>query len=451
MNDTRSIIDWICAEEKHLIALSQKVWQWAEEGLQEHQSARLIADELVKIGFSVERGVAGMPTAFTASYGLDRPFIGLLAEYDALPGLSQKTVPQPEPLQEGGAGHGCGHNLLGIGSLAAAGAIKYILERKKASGTVKLFGTPGEEILTGKVLMAKEGLFKGLDAVITWHPWDENTVWGGSSLAVNSVKFRFQGIAAHAAFSPEKGRSALDAVELMNIGVNYLREHISPEARVHYVITKGGEAPNIVPPLAEVWYYIRAPKRTQVEEIYTRIVDIAKGAELMTGTTVEIGFISGCYELLSNQVLANLIYSNFEKVGPPQFSDEEEKFAVMLAESLGIQSKEVLDSCLHPPNPGFVLPGSTDLGDLSWIAPAANLAVASWPRGVVPHSWQACASAGMGIGFKAMIVAAKVLALTAWDLLSCPEELARIGADFNKATTGFEYKSPLPTQKKTTI
>lgn len=451
MNETRSIIDWISAEEKHLIALSQQLWQWAEVGLQEHQSARLIADELVKIGFSVERGVAGMPTALTASYGRGRPFIGLVAEYDALPGLSQKALPQSEPLEEGGAGHGCGHNLLGIGSLAAAGAIKYILERKKAPGTVKLFGTPGEEILTGKVLMAKEGVFKGIDAVITWHPWDENTVWGGSSLAINSVKFSFQGIAAHAAFSPEKGRSALDAVELMNIGVNYLREHISPEARVHYVITKGGEAPNIVPPLAEVWYYIRAPKRTQVEEIYTRIVDIAKGAELMTGTSVEIGLISGCYELLTNQALANLIYSNFEKVGPPQFSAEEARFAAMLAESSGIRSEEVLDSCLHPPNPSFVLPGSTDLGDLSWLAPAANLAVAAWPRGVVPHSWQACASAGMGIGFKAMIVAAKVLALTAWALLSCPEELARIGAEFNRATTGFEYKSLLPPQKKSTI
>jgi aminobenzoyl-glutamate utilization protein B len=392
-----------------------------------------------------------MPTAFVASYGSGSPVIGLLAEYDALPGLSQKTIPDAEPLQEGAAGHGCGHNLLGTGCLAAAGAIKDILERKKTPGTVKLFGTPGEEILSGKVLMAKEGIFEGLDAVLTWHPWDENTVWAGSSLAINSVKFKFQGIAAHAAFSPEKGRSALDAVELMNIGVNYLREHIIPEARVHYVITKGGEAPNIVPAEAEVWYYVRAPKRAQVDHIFTRIVDIAKGAELMTGTTMKMDFISGAYELLSNEPLVGLLYRNLEKVGPPPYNAEEKNFATLLTKGAGSQDKENLDSLLHAPDPDFVLPGSTDLGDVSWIAPTANLAVAAWPRGVNPHSWQSCASAGMGIGFKAMIVAAKVLALTAWDLYNYPDELAKIKEAFRKATEGFEYKSPLLPEKKVMV
>jgi aminobenzoyl-glutamate utilization protein B len=439
----KTIIDWISSKENHLISLSQKIWHWAELGLQEHQSAQLIVNELRDMGFSVETGIAGMPTAFIASYGSGAPIIGLLAEYDALPGLG------PEPVAAANTtGHGCGHNLLGIGSLAAAGALKHILERNRpVSGTVKLFGTPGEEILSGKVFMAREGAFNQLDAALTWHPWDENTVWAGSSLAINSVKFRFQGLAAHAAFSPEKGRSALDAVELMNIGVNYLREHIIPEARVHYVITKGGDAPNIVPAQAEVWYYVRAPRRIQVEEIFSRIVNIASGAELMTGTTKDIEFIQGAYELLSNQALVNLLFRNLTKIGPPQFHQEEKNFAQTLVEEGSPQEQDILDIELHPPNPSFVLPGSTDLGDVSWIVPTANLAVAAWPKGIVPHSWQACAAAGMGIGFKAMIVAAKVLALTAWELLTQPEELAAIKAEFHRTTQGFSYKSPLPPDK----
>jgi len=440
----QAIIDWISTKEKYFVSLSRQIWQWAEVGLKEHNSAKLLSEELEKWGFSLQRGVAGLSTAFIATYGQGPPFIGLLAEYDALPGLS----PGAEDPAGGRGGHGCGHNLLGVGSLAAALAIRQLMEeRSLPSGTIKLFGTPGEETLAGKVFMAREGVFDRLDVALTWHPWDKNTVWAGTSLAINSVKFKFQGIAAHAAVAPDQGRSALDAVELMNIGVNYLREHIIPEARIHYVITKGGEAPNIVPAEAEVWYYIRAPKRAQVEQLFQRVKDIARGAALMTGTTLETDLLQGAHELLSNKALADLMYRKFLEIGPPPFREEELGLARSL---LGDEPRKegLLDDSIHPPDPGFVLPGSTDLGDVSWLVPTANLAVAAWPKGTVPHSQQACQAAGSSIGFKAMLVAAKVLALTAWELLQRPEELLKIREEFHRSTEDFEYRSPLPPEKR---
>jgi aminobenzoyl-glutamate utilization protein B len=291
-NLKKNAIDWINTNEEHLIKIANQVWENAETSLQEYKSSKLIANELEKEGFAVKRGVADMPTAFVATYGSGKPVIGILGEYDALPGLSQRPVPKKETLKEAAPGHGCGHNLLGTGAAGAAMAAKDVMDRSRVPGTIRYFGCPAEETLVGKVFMVKAGLFNDVDAALTWHPWCANTVWLDSTLAMNSVKFKFHGVAAHAAASPEAGRSALDAVELMNVGINYLREHIVQDARIHYIITHGGEAPNIVPDFAEVWCYIRAPKWSDVEAVYNRICNIAKGAALMTGTKEDIEFIT---------------------------------------------------------------------------------------------------------------------------------------------------------------
>jgi len=454
------IIEWIDSNAERLIEIASKIWEYAEPGLQEFKSSQLLMDELEKEGFTVERGVADMPTAFVATYGSGKPVIGILGEYDALPGLSQKPIPRKEPLKEGAPGHGCGHNLLGTGAAGAAMAAKHFMEKHRLQGTIKYFGCPAEEMLIGKVFMVKAGLFDDVDACLTWHPWCANTVWMASSLAMNSVKFRFRGVSAHAAASPEAGRSALDAVELMNVGVNYLREHVIPEARIHYVITSGGEAPNIVPDFAEVWYFVRAPRRTDVEAIYSRILDIAKGAALMTGTKEEIVFITGCWEVLPNKALSDLLYKNLEKVGPPKFSEEEKQFAREIAKTFPEGQKEttlralsvpefekamksdLIEYVSPPEDIGKVTPGSTDVGDVSVKVPTAQCLVCTLVPGSAMHSWQVVAASGMSIGHKGMLVASKALALTVIDLLTKPDELGKAKDEFRKR--GIVYKSPLP-------
>ncbi len=449
--------------ESELVQLSKEIWQYAEVGLQEHKSASAQAEFLKEAGFEIQEGVAGMPTAFVATFGSGDPTVGFLGEYDALPGTSQKTVPYEEELEPDAPGHSCGHNLLGTASLGGALAAAYALKETGVEGTVKYFGCPAEETLVGKVFMVKEGLFDDVGAALCWHPSSMNVVRLGSSSAMNSVKFKFYGQSSHAAGAPEMGRSALDAVELMNVGVNYLREHVIEEARIHYVITDGGGEPNVVPPEAEVWYYVRAPEREEVEEIYQRVLKIAEGAALMTETEMEVNFLSGCYNKLVNRPIADLLWKNMQEVGAPEFSEEDEEFACAMTENFSegqrrrtvkrVQERydiDLSDTYLHddllpPKEPeGRQGGGSTDVADVSWVTPTAEFATACSVLGARGHSWQMTAASGMGIGHKGMIAAAKILALTGWELLTDAETLEKAQIAFKEATEDNPYESPIP-------
>ncbi len=443
--------------------LSDDIWRYAEVGLQEHKSAEAQADYLRRAGFAVEMGVADMPSAFVASYGSGEPVIAFLGEYDALPGTSQKTVPWQEPLEKDAPGHSCGHNLLGTASMAAAIAAAQAMDEEGVEGTVRYYGCPAEETLVGKVFMVKDGLMEDVDAALCWHPAPVNAVRLGSSSAMNSVKFRFYGRSSHAAGAPELGRSALDAVELMNVGVNYLREHVIEEARMHYVITDGGGEPNVVPPEAEVWYYVRAPERREVEEIYDRVVKIAEGAALMTETELEIEFLSGCYHKLTNRSIAGLIWKHMQEVGAPQFSSEEQEFARQLTDNLPPGQRErairkiaeeyevdlsedyLHDELLPPKEPeGRSGGGSTDVADVSWVTPTAECSTACAVLGAAGHSWQLTATTGMSIGHKGMLTAAEVLGRTGWELLTDEDALEAAKEEFAEATAEEPYRSPIP-------
>jgi aminobenzoyl-glutamate utilization protein B len=451
---------WIDKKTPELNALSKEIWDYAEVGLREEKSAAALTNYLEKEGFTVQKGVGNMPTAFVASFGAGKPIIGFLGEYDSLPGVSQKTIPTREEVVLGGPGHGCGHNLLGVGALGSAVALKKEVESGRLKGTVRFYGCPAEETVTGKTFMAKARVFNDLDAAITWHPWVYNGVWGSRHLAMNSVRFAFHGRTAHAAAAPHMGISALDAVELMNVGVNFLREHIIQEARIHYVITNGGGQPNVVPSLAEVWYYVRAPHRYQVEEIYLRVLKIAEGAALMTGARLEVLFQVGSYDYLPNRVISEVLLESFRRVGAPKFSKEDFAFAGAIEQSFGPNHKlsvltsinipaEYAELTLHQEvapifDWGKPLAGSTDVGDVSWIIPTAQLTGAAWVMGTAAHSWQATAASGMGIGQKAMIAAAKAMALAGYELIMKPDLLRKAKEGFIKDTGGKPYVSPLP-------
>jgi len=457
---------WIEENKDRIIEISDKIWEYAELGLIEFKSSALLADELEKHGFRVERGVAGMPTAFVATWGEGKPVIGIMGEYDALPGLSQKKVSWKEPLVPGAPGHGCGHNLHGTSGMAAAIAVKTAMEKHGVKGTVKFFGCPAEENFDGKVYMVREGCFKDVDAVISHHPSSMNAVTLRSCLAVNAVKFHFYGKASHAAASPEEGRSALDAVELMNIGVNYLREHVIQEARIHYIIEKGGTQPNIVPDYARSWYYIRAPEREQVEYIYDWILDIAKGAALMTRTELKVEFIAGIYNLIPNRTIAELIVKNMREIGLPKYDEEELEFAKEIAKTIPPETKinqlrkskrpgwerlidKLIDNEIPDPwGEGEISYGSTDVSDVSWQAPTVEFSTAAWVLGTPAHSWQATAQSGTGISRKSLIFAAKVMAATALDLLTKPELLQAAKEEHKKRLRGRKYKSPIPPEVK---
>ncbi|HET9223241.1 MAG TPA: amidohydrolase, partial [Roseiflexaceae bacterium] len=333
MSTQQTVLDYLNDHDEKLSYLARAIWDRPEIALEERFACGLLADELEAAGFAVERGVGQMPTAFVASWGSGAPIIGILGEYDALPGLSQHLSAERGPIQNGGPGHGCGHNLFGVASLGAALALKEVMQAQKVAGTIRFYGCPAEETLVGKTFMANAGAFDDLDAALAWHPGDVNCVWAGSSLAMNSFKVNFHGIASHAAVDPHNGRSALDGAMLMDIGVNYLREHIIPEARIHSVITSGGQAPNVVPAFAQIWYFVRAPHRDQVDALYARVLDIAKGAALMSGTTYDIDFVTGCYELLPNGVLSGLILEKLQAIGELSFTDEEQAFARQLQET----------------------------------------------------------------------------------------------------------------------
>ena len=423
------------------------IWDYAEVGFKETKSSLLLQNTLKDNGFTVEAGVAGMPTAFIATYGSGKPVIGILAEFDALPGLSQDSVSSKSPIAKKNNGHGCGHNLFGAGTVASGSAIKRLMEQGKIKGTIKVFGCPAEEGGDGKVYMVREGLFKDVDAVLHWHPDDNNTVTYTSSLAVKTAKFRFYGIAAHAAISPDKGRSALDGVEGMDYMVNMMREHIPQQARIHSIITSGGKAPNIVPDFAESFYYVRHPERPIADSLFNWVVKTAEGAALGTGTKMEYEVISGSHDLLINKTLALNMQANLEKVGGVIYTSEEIVFAKKL-QSTFLGTVPSLDSA------AFIRPlyiekdqGSTDVGDVSYVVPTVGVETATWVPGTPAHSWQAVACGGKDIGIKGMIVAAKTMTFTAIDLFLTPALLQKAKDEFRIAKGDYQYKALLGDRK----
>lgn len=450
--DKKQIMEYIDEHSSTYGDIAQQIWSYAEVGYQEEKSSLLLQDKLKEEGFSITPGVAEIPTAFTATYGSGEPVIAILGEFDALPGLSQAAVPEKEIITAGGAGHGCGHNLFGAGSAAAAVAVKNWLESSGTSGTIRFYGTPAEEGGGGKVYMVRAGLFDDVNAVLHWHPGSSNGASASSSLANKSAKFRFYGAAAHASGAPERGRSALDAVEAMNYMVNMLREHIDSDSRTHYVITSGGEAPNVVPAYAEVYYYVRHPEMEVVKSNFERVVKAAEGAALGTGTEMKYEVIHGLYNVLPNETLSRVMYENLKTVGGVIYDEGETAFAkriqtsfdktVPLEEATMIQPFEVRERGTG---------GSTDVGDVSWTAPTAGLRTATFVPGTPGHSWQSTAAAGTSIGIKGLVVAAKTLALTAYDLFEDPkimddakvELLKRRGDDFKYESLVGDRKPPL--------
>lgn len=415
--------------------LQKTIWANPELGFLEYKSSGFLQEHLKEKGFTVEPGVAGMPTAFVATYGSGNPVIGILAEFDALPGLSQDTVPYVKPLIEGGNGHGCGHNVFGVGSVAGAVAIKEWLVSNGHAGTVKVFGTPAEEGGGGKVYMVREGLFDGVDVVLDWHPGTNNGVSVGSGTAIQMVDYTFHGVAAHAAGNPDKGRSALDGVEAMNYMVNLLREHIPITSRIHYVITNGGEAPNVVPHYAKVSYYIRSPKREILKELTEWIGQAAEGAAKGTQTTVTSEIISGFYEKLHNVKLAELVQKNLELVGGVAYDEREREFAEAIVKGLNqdistlkeVQEVKPLEE--EKPSLGG---GSSDVGDVSWVVPTISFRTAVFIPGSAGHSWQNVASGGSTIGTKGLLNAAKVFSLTAIDLYTNPKLIEAAKTEFEE-------------------
>ena len=438
-----AIADNMAAE---IDAMSIRLWDLSETALREQQSSAYLADILEQSGFTLERGVAGMPTAFTASYGKGKPVIGILAEYDALPGVGNAAEARRIPREDGvTSGQGCGHNLFGAGSVGAAIALKRLMERNKLKGTIKLFGTPAEETVVGKVYMARDGIFDGLDAVLVWHPSDSTNVRNQPGRALNNFEVEFFGQAAHAAADPWNGRSALDAVELMNYGVNLMREHIRETTRIHYVIVDGGDAPNVVPEYAKVWYFVRDTDRDSVEGYYQRILNIAEGAALATGTTHKVTFITGVHETLLNRPLQEALQANLQLVGAPQFTRKDQKFAKELQAFLEIDQIGFHND-IKPlaSRVGPVSGGSTDVAELSWMTPTASFSVATAAMDIPWHSWATTACHGTSAGRKGAVVAAKVLAATGLELLTDKKLLKAARAYFKEASGGKAYQSPLP-------
>lgn len=443
-DDRSMVLSYLDLHSDAHAEMAREIWDLAELGYQETESSRLLQTALEVNGFQLERGIAGIPTAFVASFGSGKPVIGILAEFDALPGISQAAVPFRKIVDNKPDGHACGHHLFGAGSTAAALALKDWLVSTGRSGTIKLFGTPAEEGGSGKVYLVRAGLFDYVDVVLHWHPADSNNASAATSLANKSAKFRFFGLSSHAAAAPDRGRSALDGVEAMNHMANMMREHIPPESRLHYVITKGGAAPNVVPDFAEVYYYVRHPQATQLLKIWDRLVDVSKGAALGTGTSVTMEVIHGNHSLLPNQTLAAVMDRNLRIVGGVSYDNEERRFAEKLSASFrGVAQKvgeqeQIKDFKMNNGK------GSTDVGDVSWVVPTTGLRTATWVPGTSAHSWQAIAAGGTSIGIKGMQVAAKTLALTGVDLFQDAKLIAEARKELLKRRgDDFEYQALL--------
>ena len=467
MKTKKDLIQWLDENQQRFIEVSDAIWAEPEPAWQEFKSSKLQADFLQQEGFRITWDIADINTAFVAEWGAGGPIIGFVGEYDALAGLSQKNQPTREPMVERGAGHGCGHNLLGTGCMASAVVIKHWLEANGLPGTVRYYGCPAEEQISGKTFMARAGAFDDLDAAFNFHPDALNMAGKGSAVGVYDLKFRFHGTAAHAGGSPHKGRSALDGVELMNVGVNYLREHVTEKVRIHYAITHGGDVPNIVPPEAEVWYFVRAHQREELDRVTDRVRKIAQGAALMTETTVEEVFRGGCSNVLNNHYLADLQYEAMQVVGPIAFTEDEKAYAREinqaypeedsrdLFEDLKVPEewKERTEALKGQPLLGENFPamneenigtGSTDVGDVSWITPLSMLNTACFATGAAGHSWGIVATCGMSIGHKGMMHAAKIMAVAAMDVYADPEHLQKARQEFEAVTKEHPYRTPLP-------
>jgi aminobenzoyl-glutamate utilization protein B len=466
MPNRHDVLDWLAAERATFAAMADDIWSHPETGYHEHRAAKLQATYMESLGFRVRRGIGSLETAFVAEWGGGRPVLGLLGEYDALAGLSQKRQPTPMPEVKGGPGHGCGHNLLGTGCVASAAALRRWLEATGRPGTVRYYGCPAEERVTGKVFMARDGAFSDLDAALNWHPDSSNMPGKSRAVGVRDLTFRFRGRAAHAGGSPHLGRSALDAVELMNVGVNYLREHVTEKVRIHYVITNGGKLPNVVPEEAESWYFVRALEPDELEQVTARVKKIAEGAALMTETVLEVTLNGACSSVLNNHYLADLHYKAMERLGPIPFSEDELAFAREVngqfppeaarpfedlrvphewRERVAAAERQPLIADNFPAwDEDRVMTGSTDVGDVSWITPVSMLSTACFPTGAPGHSWANTAAAGTSIGHKGMMHAAEIMTLVGIDLYSDPGHLEAARREFAERTAGKPYRSPLP-------
>jgi aminobenzoyl-glutamate utilization protein B len=453
--DRTQILKLVDADAAQYKQVSKEIWGYAELGYHENKSSALLQDQLKKAGFTIQAGVADEPTGFIASYGSGKPVIAILGEFDALPGLSQQTVATREPVVSGAPGHGCGHNLLGSGAALAAVAVKDYMAEHHVAGTLRYYGTPAEEGGSGKIYMVRAGLFKDVDVVLHWHPADRNSVNNGGALAVTSARFTFHGVAAHAAMAPDRGRSALDAVMLMGNGIEFLREHVPANTRIHYVITKGGVAPNVVPDLAEMELMARNPYNETLDGIWARIVKIANGAAMMTETTVEIRNIGSDANIIPNDALAPVAQKNLELIGGYKMDASQTEFALALQKTLppgGALNLNQTDVILplRPFDPNAPS-ASTDVGDVSWNVPTIGFGAATFVPGVAAHTWQAAASAGTSIGQDGMVIASKALALTALDLFLTPDLVTRAQADFHKQLEGKTYESAIPPTQKPLI
>lgn len=479
--DKKEVAQYLASRAEQFYSLSDNIWDNPELRFGEYASVEMLCKTLEEEGFQVEQGIAGMETAFLARYGKGKPEIGFLGEYDALSGMSQVAgIAEQKELEAGGNGHGCGHNLLGVASLMGAIGMKKYLEETGEEGTVVFFGCPAEEGGSGKTFMAREGCFKDLDCALTWHPMDMNSTINGNMLANYQAYYRFKGISAHAAGNPHLGRSALDAVELMNMGVQFLREHVIQEARIHYAITNtGGISPNVVQANAEVLYLIRAPKTPQVADIYERVNKIARGAAMMTETEVEIEFVKGCSNTVPNTVLERALDANLRELPKPQYSDEEMEFinsiastlkspadrirqevSALSAEQISPELREEILAKADEPAPSYVrpyiptnavLPGSSDVGDVSWNCPTAQFTTATWVSGTAAHTWQAVAVGKSPIAHKSLLLAGQVLATTAVDLLNQPEKIKAAKAEFDAALGNTPYVCPIPPEVKPAV
>lgn len=434
----------------HFGDLSRRIWEHAEVGYKEFRSSELLKSELRSASFRIEENIAGIPTAFTASYGSGKPVIGILGEYDALPGLSQDAIPEKKAIRAGAPGHGCGHNLFGAASAFAAITIRDYLAEKKIPGTIRFYGTPAEEGGSGKVFMSRAGVFNDCDAVLVWHPSDQNRASMASSLANISAKFRFYGKASHAAGSPDKGRSALDAVVLAAHAIDLLREHVPQTTRIHYIITQGGAAPNIVPDFSEIYVYARHPAMLELDGIWERILRCIEAGALATETRFEKEIISSVYNLMPNEPLSRLYDQHLRFIGGIRYTPEELAFADALRGTLppgGVPDSQAEIQAIGSGS-GY---GSTDVGDVSWIVPTAEFNAATYVPGTPAHSWQAVACAGSSIGRKGMVLAAKTLALSGIDLFRDPKLVAAVRTDFEKRRAGIEYRSRIPADQKPSL
>lgn len=441
----KAAIQSIETQGSQMTTISDKIWAAAETAFNESQSSKLLSDYAEANGFKVDRGVGEIPTAFVATYGTGKPVIGILGEFDALPGLSQKAKPTKDPLAEGQPGHGCGHNLFGTASLGAAIAIKQLIEQGKIKGTIKFFGTPAEEKFFGKLWMIRAGLFKDVDVVMDWHPSAETKPSVQTGLALVDFTVEFTGQAAHASADPWNGRSASDALELYANGINYYREHIKPSVRIHYHIQDGGQVVNVVPDYSRIWVRVRDSKREGLMPVYERVMKMAEGAAIMANVDYKISLVSGIYECLVNRTGAGYMQKNLELLGPITYTQEETDFAKKIQESTG-KDQFGLYTKIEPMEETneHAGGGSTDVGDVSWVVPTIRLSAATAPIGTPWHSWAVVACGGMSIGHKGMFQASKLLAMTMVDLFEDPAKVEAVKADYKNHRGDAPYKALIP-------